>query len=59
MARADAAAKVILATVYQSDPYYNLIPRVIYNANAVVREEHLAGRTPMEMLLDELQAKLQ
>ena len=47
---------VLSATVLQSDTNCNLIPRDIYNAKAMVREEQLAGRTPMEMLLDELQA---
>uniref|UniRef100_M4C2S6 Uncharacterized protein n=1 Tax=Hyaloperonospora arabidopsidis (strain Emoy2) TaxID=559515 RepID=M4C2S6_HYAAE len=53
MARSGAAPKVILATVLQSDPNCNLIPRDVFNANAMVREEQLAGRTPM--LPDELQ----
>ena len=56
MARAGAAPKVVLATVLQSDPNSNFIPRTIYNAKAMAREEQVAGRTPMEMLLDELQA---
>ena len=55
MARAGAAPKVILATALQSDPNCNLIPKDVYNALAMVREEQLAGRTPMEMLLNELQ----
>ena len=55
MARAGAAPKVILATALQSDPNCNLIPKDLYNALAMVREEQLAGRTPMEMLLNELQ----
>ena len=41
---------------FKSDSNCNLIPRYIYNAKAMVREEQLAGRTPMEMLLDELHA---
>ena len=45
-----------MATFLQSDPNCNLIPRDIYNEKAMVEEEKLAGRTPMEMLLDELQA---
>ena len=49
-------ASPILATVFQSDPNCSLISRDIYNAKAMIREEQLAGRTPMEMLLDEIQA---
>ena len=47
---------VLSATVLQSDTNCNLIPRDIYNAKAIVRDNSLAGRTPMETLLDELQA---
>jgi hypothetical protein len=54
MSNAGAAPKVILATLRQEHPATLLIAKDIYNAKAQLRNKALNGRTPLEMLLDDL-----
>lgn len=57
ISRAGAAPKVLLSTLRQANPNILMIAQDIYNVKKTLRMRNLCGCTPLEALLDELEAK--
>ncbi|CAG8678443.1 967_t:CDS:2, partial [Scutellospora calospora] len=55
MTIAGSQPKAIVTTLRQSDPSVLVTNSDIYNARARLRQQNLAGRTPIQALVDELQ----